>query len=169
MTIRAKLILFLGTGLGLVFALSGYLVVSGVFNQNKADARIYMESLSREYANRVDTILERPLDTARTLANAMSAYSAIPAENRRAAYMRMLESSLTANPSFLGIWTLWEPDSLEGSDLATIGRTGLGSDTLGRFTPYFVRDGSSIILQVPEAADGYEAPYYQIPKDTRKE
>ena len=81
-TIRRKLVLFLGTALGTVFALSGYLVVSGVFAQNKADARLYMESLSREYANKVSTILERPLDTARTLANAMTAYTAIPAENQ---------------------------------------------------------------------------------------
>jgi methyl-accepting chemotaxis protein len=168
MTIRAKLVLFLCTTLGSVFALSGYLVVSGVFAQNKADARLYMESLSREYANKVDTILERPLDSARTLASAMSAYTAIPATNRRRAYMQMLESTLAANPSFLGIWTLWEPDTLEGSDAPAAGKTDLGSDALGHFTPYFVRSGSSIVLQVPDAEDGYTEPYYQIPKETRK-
>ncbi|OHD81835.1 MAG: hypothetical protein A3J97_04245 [Spirochaetes bacterium RIFOXYC1_FULL_54_7] len=168
-TIRAKLIFFLGTALGLVFALSGYLVVSGVFSRNKADARLYMESLSREYANKVDSILERPLDTARTLANAMAAYAAIPADNRRAAYMNILKSSLVANPTFLGIWTLWEPDVLEGRDAGFAGNQDLGSDALGHFTPYFVRNGPGIVLQVPEAADGYGAPYYQIPRSTRKE
>ena len=168
-TIRRKLVLFLGTALGTVFALSGYLVVNGVFAQNKADARLYMESLSREYANKVSTILERPLDTARTLANAMTASTAIPAENRRTAYMNILKSSLVVNPSFLGIWTLWEPNSLDNLDAAAMGNTDLGSDSLGRFTPYLVRNGPGIILQVPEAADGYEAPYYQIPRDTRQE
>ncbi|MFH2114531.1 MAG: methyl-accepting chemotaxis protein [Spirochaetota bacterium] len=168
-SIRAKLILFLGAALGSVFALSGYLVVSGVFSQNKADARLYMESLSREYANKVDTILERPLDTARTLASAMTAYTAMPAENRRTAYMNILKSSLAANPTFLGIWTLWEPDSLDGGDASSAGNRDLGSDSLGHFTPYFVRNGPGIILQVPEATDGYEAAYYQIPRNTRKE
>ena len=102
-TIRAKLIFFLGIALGSVFALSGYLVVSGVFSQNKADARQYMESLSREYANKVDNILERPMHTARTLANTMIAFTAIPEENRRTAYMNILKAALVANPTFQGI------------------------------------------------------------------
>ena len=168
-TIRAKLIFFLGIALGSVFALSGYLVVSGVFSQNKADARQYMESLSREYANKVDNILERPMHTARTLANTMIAFTAIPEENRRTAYMNILKAALVANPTFQGIWTLWEPDSLEGNDAIFAGSTDLGSDSMGRFTPHFVWNGPGIILQVPEAAENYEAPFYKVPRITRQE
>ncbi len=169
LTIRAKLIAFLSVVLALVFALTGFAVVGRVFDFNKEDSRLYMESVSRENANRLDAQLELPMDAARTLAQSFAQYRDIPSKDRRAAFGAMLKSVLAGNPSFLGMWTLWEPDVLEGGDAAYSGRADLGSDALGRFTPYYVRFEGRLLLEVPDAAEGYGASYYRIPKETRRE
>lgn len=163
------MILSLSISLGLVFALSGYLVIGGVVSQNERDARLYMETLSREYANRADTILEVPLDTARALANAFSGYGSVPEDSRRPVFLTMLRSVLSSNPGLLGIWTIWEPDALEGSDRRFASRAEAGSDANGRFSPYYVWADGRVVLEIPDAEDGYSGPFYAIPKAQRQE
>ncbi len=169
LTIRFKLVAFLLLALGAVFGLTGFFVVNSVYRLNTNSAELYMESLSREYANKADALLEIPLTTARSLANSMAVYSSIPVETRRESLLSMVKSILENDDTFVGVWTLWEPDALEGSDRDYAGRTDLGSDARGRFTPYYVRDKGSFILEVPDADTGYSADYYTDPRDRRKE
>jgi len=169
LTIRFKLVLFLLLALSSVFGLTGYLVVSSVSALNKTSAELYMESLSREYANKADAMLEIPLDTARALAQAMAVYESIPADSRRAALLAMIEPILQANEQFLGIWTLWEPEALDGRDSVHAGRSDLGSDAKGRFTPYYVHHEGTILLEVPDADGGYSADYYSVPRSSKAE
>lgn len=169
LTIRFKLVLFLLLALGAVFGLTGFFVVSSVYKLNTNNAELYMESLSREYANKADALLEIPLDMARALAQAMAAYKSVPEASRREALLAMLKPIVQSNYGFFGIWTLWEPDALGGSDATYAGNTKLGSDTLGRFSPYYVRHEGKIILEVPEADTGYTAEYYSIPRSMKME
>jgi hypothetical protein len=78
-TIRSKLVLTLILGLTVVFGSTGTLVGFRVFEHTKETARLYMESLSREYANKTDALLEIPMDTARALARAFEGYESLPA------------------------------------------------------------------------------------------
>ncbi len=168
-TIRSKLVLTLILGLTVVFGSTGTLVGLRVFEHTKETARLYMESLSREYANKTDALLEIPMDTARALARAFEGYESLPAAGRRATILAMLRPVLGISDQFVGIWTLWEPDALEGNDAAWAGRTELGSDARGRFTPYVVRTNGGLALEVPNSEDGYGEGYYTIPKATRLE
>jgi methyl-accepting chemotaxis protein len=169
LTIRMKLVLFLGLALGLVFAASGFLVISSVFSKNKDDARQYMESISREYANKADAILELPMVTARSLARSMASFETIPAGSRRTAFLSMLQAALATNELFAASWTIWEPDALEGLDAPFAGNVSLGSDRLGRFAPYFINDGSTIVMQTSDATGNYSALHYSIPRDSDQE
>jgi len=167
LTIRFKLVTFLLLALGAVFGLTGFFVVSSVSTLNKNRAELYMESLSREYANKADAMLEIPLDTAKALAQAMAIYQSIPEASRRLALLAMLKPIVQSDRHFFGIWTLWEPEALEGRDSDYAGRTDLGSDTRGRFTPYFVRHDGGIIFEVPEAEAAYGADYYAMPRSSK--
>jgi methyl-accepting chemotaxis protein len=166
LSIRLKLILALSLSLAIVFGASGYLVVRGVFDQNKVDAYRYMESLSREYANKVSIILEKPLDAASTLAINFGILATLPDDLRRPSMLAILEKTLEENKHFFGIWVLIAPDELEGSDQGFVGNAAQGSDDNGRFTPYFVRQDSTIILEIPDAQEGYTAPYYTMPRSS---
>lgn len=169
LTIRFKLVAFLLLALGVVFGLTGFFVVSSVYKLNTQSAELYMESISREYANKADALLEIPLDMARAIAQSMVVYKSIPEASRREFLLGMLKPLVESNDQFFGIWTLWEPDALEGNDSDYAGRSDLGSDAHGRFTPYYVRNEGTIILEVPSADDGYGADYYSVPRSTNIE
>lgn len=165
-SVRATLILLLGVAVVVVFAASGFFVLRGVATNNTTEANRYMETLSREYANRADAILEVPLDSARALAHAFSGYSGLPADIRRSVFSRLLSSFISANPDYLGVWTLWEPDVLEDDDSRYRGRGDLGSDAEGRFAPWYVWKDGKVVKADYNGADGYAADYYTIPKKT---
>lgn len=168
-TIRTKVLVFLSIALAFVFLLTGFLVVQQVFLQTRDSSRAYMESVSWEFANRVEAELDAPMSSARALAEMMEMYSSVPISQRRAIFSAMMKEVLEGNPSFLGLWTLWEPDALEGGDAQFAGKKELGSDSIGRFTPYYVLVEGAIHLEVPEATENYAAPYYTVPKATGKE
>lgn len=168
-TIRGKLALSLGLSLGLVFFVSGYLVIRNVFRQTQIESQQYMESLSREYAARLEHILEIPLAESTSLAVSMAAADAIPAPARRTYLMNTMRTAMEANSSYYAVWTMWEPDALDGADNSHIDDSDLGSDEAGRFTPYFFREGSSIEFEATSWEEENGEDYYVIPKQTMKE
>jgi methyl-accepting chemotaxis protein len=116
--------------------------------------------------------IEVGLDAARTLAQqfaglvvARQAGAGVPSRDQVNAMLRQV---LASNPSFLGVYTLWEPDAFDGRDAAYANTEG--HDATGRFIPYWVRSGDQIIL---EPLQGYETEgvgdYYLVPKRTLQE
>jgi methyl-accepting chemotaxis protein len=114
---------------------------------------------------------EIPLDTARALAHALTAVRN-PDTNlsmSRDQVNAMLYQVLLQNRSFLGTYTLWEPNAFDGLDVSF--RNQLAHDTSGRFIPYWVRgdDGSISVI----ALEQYETPgigdWYLLPRQTKKE
>lgn len=166
-SIRLKLILAISLSLTLVFGISGFLVVNGVFSQNKEDSYRYMESLSREYANKVARILETPMDNAEALASMLAAYSELEPEYRRTTYVSMLKAMVAGSDDFFGAWILLEPDVLEGDDSLFALDPDSGSDSNGNFNPRFMRASGALTLEFPDATLGYGADYYTIPKQTK--
>ena len=61
---------------------------------------------------------------------------------------------LVANPGLLGVWTVWEPDALDGRDAMFAGAPG--HDQSGRFVPFWHRHGGKVQL---EANTDYDKPH----------
>jgi len=125
---------------------------------------------SRANLIRADT--EIPLDTARALAQALTAAKAPENTYRnlsRSQVNAMLRQVLIENSSFLGTDTLWEPNAFDGQDAFYRGK--LGHDLTGRFIPYWVRSDDGSINLVP--LEGYETPgigdWYILPRLTKQE
>jgi methyl-accepting chemotaxis protein len=83
--------------------------------------------------------LDEGLSAARGLAQALAFVDDLPPEVRRARVGNMLRGLLEHNPDFLGVWTVFEPNALDGLDGENAGADG--SDAKGRFVPYFNRVG----------------------------
>ncbi len=85
----------------------------------------------------------------------------------REAYSELLRVALVANPSFLGMWSVWEPDALDGHDRQF--RNAPAHDDAGRFVPYWNRRGADLRLDL---VTGYESPgegdWYWVPKQHRQ-
>ncbi len=157
LSILALFIICLATVLGFVyFRVSGMQSITALENA---------QNLAGRYAQDIRVQLEVPMDAARTIAQIMQGYEQLDPAERRADYNNMLKGLLESNPDFLGVWTCWEPNALDGLDAQYTGSAG--SDSSGRFVPYWNRGSGSVsiepLVDYDKAGIG---DYYQIPLKT---
>ncbi|WP_349919339.1 methyl-accepting chemotaxis protein [Aeromonas veronii] len=84
----------------------------------------------------------------------------------------LLKAQLALEPQLYGAFAGFEPGGFDGQDALFAGQTALGSDSTGRFVPYFYRDkdgiGTDLLLSIDKSdADEFGNPandYYACPK-----
>jgi DNA-binding CsgD family transcriptional regulator len=107
------------------------------------------------------------VSTARTLAETFSAMRALGISDRRL-FDDILRETLAQNPQYLGVWTVWEPNALDGRDRDFANAPG--HDATGRFIPFWNRGGGRIHV---EPNIGYDVPglgdWYLVPMRRRSE
>jgi len=138
-------------------------------------AEVAQRQMSLRYANeladhegrQVSVVLDNALDAARTLAYAMGEMKTQGQLDRTRADA-MLKGVLAGNPDFLGVWSGWEPEALDGQDARHVNQPG--HDGTGRYVPYWNRGSGSIVV---EPLTDYDKPgpgdYYLLPKQTGQE
>lgn len=161
----AGLCLFLATTI--IIAYSAITLRTTAVDSSKKQAIAIAES----EAAVVDAEIEVAMDSARTLAQALSAVKRQDSTETlsRKMVLDMLLAVLEQNPTFLGTYTAWEPDTFDGKDDEYAGTSG--HDETGRFIPYWTRNEQGNI-QLESLAD-YEVErkgdYYLCPKRTLQE
>jgi methyl-accepting chemotaxis protein len=110
-----------------------------------------MKNLANYEASQIGLWLESPFSIARSLAQAMEAYEEIEVRERRNFYNILLKQITEANPRLATVWTIWEPNALDGLD-AEYANT-YGTDATGRFIPSWTMTETGAEA---EAAVGYE-------------
>jgi len=121
---------------------------------------------AQDYAGEIRNFLTSYWFTAEAIAAVLENYESIHEDNRRFFINTMIEAEVERHPDIGGIWVIWESDVLEGNDGLYIGTPG--TSDLGRFTPYWYRDGRDILmyaLSEDEFEDPEEGYYYQVPKE----
>ena len=118
-------------------------------------------------ANKIRIDLEVGMDAARTLAQSLEGMKkrGVPPRDM---VDGILKNVLEQNPSFIGAWTCWEPNALDGRDQDFI--NAVGHDSTGRYVPYWNRVEGEVDI---EPLQGYtekgKGDYYLIPKKRGKE
>ena len=107
------------------------------------------------------------VSTAKALAETFAAMRALGISDRRL-FDGILRETLAQNPQYLGVWTVWEPNALDGRDRDFANAPG--HDNTGRFIPLWNRGGGAIHL---EPNVGYDIPgfgdWYLVPMQRRTE
>lgn len=85
----------------------------------------------------------------------------------RVFFNEVLRGVLLANPSLLGVWSVWEPNALDGRDAEFAGAPG--HDGSGRFVPLWHRHGGEIHVEPNTDYDDPEAEWYFAPSRRREE
>lgn len=170
-SLRLKITVWTGVTLaGISIFLIAYSTITGR-QANIEAAQTEALAIAASEAKQVRADTEVPLDTARALAQALTAVKD-PANTdslSRSQVNAMLRQVLIENPNFLGTYTLWEPNAFDGLDARFQGAEA--HDETGRFIPYWVRadDGS---VNVTALID-YETPgtgdWYILPRQTKTE
>ncbi|MDR1325757.1 MAG: methyl-accepting chemotaxis protein [Treponema sp.] len=154
-----------------VIGVSAILLVQARSSQRTA-AEDVLTNMSGMYAFRLSSIYENYLTIAKTLANIMHSYPDVPAEERRERYDATMESIIQSNSNFVGIFTFWKPNALDGNDAAYVNNEG--SDSTGRYmTWYTQRSGrpekrplsqyelyNEIIANLDKAEPVFNNPYF---------
>ncbi len=146
-----------------------------------------LESIAKTQAAVIQSALQDNLDTARTMAKVFEVLkkhdSETPLGDEQKGHIRevlndILHTVLENNPKYLGTYSAWEPNALDGRDAEFSGVAKTGQDDSGRFTPYWNRDANGkIAVQVLvdyESQDKYDngirkGGWYLSPRETGKE
>jgi methyl-accepting chemotaxis protein len=110
-----------------------------------------MKNLANTEASRLGLWFESSFRVARSLAQSMEGYEKIEPQERRFFFNLLLKQIAEANPGLATVWTIWEPNALDGLD-AEYANTS-GSDATGRFIPSWTLTDAGAEA---EAAVGYE-------------
>ena len=150
------------------FSLTVAVLVAQVGNAQRELSLRYARELANHESRQVSGVLDQALDAARTLAQAMAGMKAQGGRIDRTSADAMLKGVLAGNPDFLGVWSGWEPDALDGQDARYVNQPG--HDGSGRYIPYWNRGSGQVML---EPLLDYDKPgagdYYLIPKQTGQE
>jgi methyl-accepting chemotaxis protein len=168
MGLRSKMVIQLGGVLLVSFALLLYFVSLRTAETAERSARQFAGTLAEKHAAEVEAELEAAMNTARTTAQFFAGLKNSEQSMDRAALIRGMRGVLAGSPGLFGIWTVWEPDALDGRDAEFVNAPG--HDETGRFIAYWNRQGG---LHLEPAVD-YDAPglngeYYRRPMKTGNE
>ncbi len=158
MRIKTKLLLYIVASVAILMALTTYVTVNNVMEQEISAAHEEAESVSKQYAYKYDSDMRSNLLMAQTLGNTMEKYESSDREEINSILKNMLEEE----QDVLGIYVGYEPNAFDGKDSEYANTQG--HDSTGRFIPYWSRMSGSVGL---DALAGYETDeYYQVPKST---
>ena len=169
LSIRIRFSILIG-GVFLVL-LTGIVSIAAVKNYGSMSGAVkdYLFKTAEVNAFEIQSEIQKAFDTTNTLVEVLSSKINSDFENEltREDVNAILKEVLDNNPTYLGVYTLWEPDAFDGKD-SEYANT-FGHDETGRFIPYWVRVEGDITL---EPLSGYETEgvgdYYLIPKNTKK-
>lgn len=134
-------------------------------NQAKEHALSIGEEQAYKIKNRLDLAFEAARSTTHMLEGLKKENS--NEQMSRDMVNNMLSQVLSKNSDILGIYTAWEPNKFDGKDHLFKNKKSQGSNTMGRFSPYWTKGSNGPTV---EALEGFDAEdFYLTPKSTQKE
>ena len=166
--LRTQLFLVIVVVVSAIFAITILIIGINSTHAAKASALRDMEQITQNNGQLIASQLGMVMNTARTVARQFEIYASLPTEQRRPYFSEQIRYVLEKNPRFVGVWTCWEPNALDGMDAHFAHRDG--SDASGRFIPYWNRASGKIIM---EPLVNYEqtgvGDYYLLAKKSGQE
>ena len=160
---RKMMFYFLGASVLVYVASLGY-VGFEVRDITKNMANTDIVQKATNLSGRAKGLVESKARIVEALATTMQEYENIEEEIRRPFFTKMLHEVISGNSSILSIWSIWEPNSIDGLDEENI----LAKDATetGSYSPSFYRDGDEIKEEVNTGMPPYEKDFYAIPRNT---
>lgn len=165
LSIKTKLLLGAGllvmVGFATIIGLNSWLTLKHAENSVLAHARTQAQS----EADKLRILLERGYIAAEVLATGMQALPGSATPDMRSLASRQTRALLARHPDAVGIFTLWEPNALDGRDSEMAGKPE--NDAQGRAGVYWFRkDGKEDAVWGAEDVDSDE--YYASPKSSKQ-
>jgi PAS domain S-box-containing protein len=133
----------------------------GVVLKNEAEkhSKEIASQTAQKIASSVEVYFRDALTVTQTYSRNFLVYRQVKLP-RETAY-RLMKGSVKLNNNFLAIWTMWEPNAYDNSDIHFTNDTI--HDSKGSFAIAFYYDGDNIKREINDTSDFYE-DFYTIPK-----
>jgi methyl-accepting chemotaxis protein len=142
MKLKTRLTLIVFTMMTVVVAGVSIILLTQARSMETDAAFENMKNLTGMYSKELQGRYENYLTAAKTLADIMNSYDDILPEQRRGRYDDVLHSVMESNPNFVGMWTLWKPNAIDGNDAAYVGAQE--TDSTGRYMTWYTRRSGSL-------------------------
>jgi len=157
----------LATMLALYLAVFGWILFDAR-RRALAEAETRARETAVRCAMQVSAYVERALQIPRTMAAEFTGLVRSGVPPQRGELNAMLRQSLEIEPDVLALYTLWEPDALDGRDAEFVGTPG--HDASGRFIPYWHRAAGEPVLEpLLDYEQEGRGDYYLIPRRTERD
>ncbi|MDR2619296.1 MAG: methyl-accepting chemotaxis protein, partial [Treponema sp.] len=121
--------------LTLITSLLLVVVVAGVSVTLLLQARVLqtkeafsgLEELTGRYSTMMQNRYENYLSVAKTLAEIMNSYEEVPVGERRTRYDNITLAIMESNPNFMGMFSIWKPNAIDGRDAEFVNDSGTDS------------------------------------------
>jgi methyl-accepting chemotaxis protein len=149
-----------------LMATTSYIAINAR-NMVEAQALGNAREVARHYGTDVQVKIEVAMDAARTLAHSFEGMKnqGVPPRDMLDG---ILKHVLEQNTWFMAVWTVWEPNALDGRDYDYA--DAVGHDATGRYVPYWNRMYGDIDV---EPREDYDTPgagdYYLVTKANNQE
>jgi methyl-accepting chemotaxis protein len=165
--LRPKLAILVLVVAAAVISLAVFWVGYNARQQALAEATDKAKEVARRYGSVVQAEIQTAMDAARTIAQAVEGMKGrgVPPRDM---VDGILKNVLEQYPSFLAVWSCWEPNALDGKDFEFI--NAIGHDATGRYIPYWNRVYGEVDVEALKDYDT-EGPgdYYLVPFKAGKE
>ncbi|MGH8016734.1 MAG: methyl-accepting chemotaxis protein [Opitutaceae bacterium] len=159
--LRARLTITICASVALVLAVLVFLQVRDSYAYARKEAFSKANETAMRHADRTSRLIEAAATGTRGIMQTFEDFKAEWVDDR-GLYNSVLKQALSANRSLVAVWSVWEPNALDGNDADFAGRAGY--DDTGRFVPIWVRNDEGLfdLAAVPGyAADATNAFYRQ--------
>jgi len=165
--LKAKLLLSIVTILFISLACSiSFISISG-FSASKEEAMKFTFAKSNYFGSKIQSEIGNALETARSIAFSFAGLKKERQTPERTVLSGIMREILEQSPQYLGVWTVWEPDALDGKDAEYVNKEG--HDATGRFIAYWNRVGGIHIEPCTAYEDSTTTGYYTKTRATGKE
>ncbi|WP_339363029.1 PDC sensor domain-containing protein, partial [Vallitalea maricola] len=167
-SIKSKMVISISLSILIIMAVIILMVGIKTSNQSLDSAYETTKLKGNLVAKRVEEELEEATNIVRTLANSFEGIKMSEAIVNRDNINNMLKSVIKENSDFSGIWTIWEPNSLDNQDDNY--KNTEGHDQTGRFIPYWYWSGNQVVNKPCEEYDlTSNDDYYSLAKKSDTE
>ncbi len=166
MSLRGKMSFWVIVPVALVFSLVITIVSTTVKSRSMEELEEKVLATTFKYANQIQSDFTHLTQTAVKLRDGFLGLR--EADATREQYDSLLKSTLDGDPFLFGLYTVWEPNQLDGKDQSYMGKTGHNGD--GRYVPWVARSKGKATIQPCTADGGYLQPggFYLGIKDSGK-
>lgn len=166
MSLRGKMSLWVIVPVAVVFFIVITVVSTTVKSRSMEQLEEKVLATTLQYSNQVQNDFLHLTQTAVKLRDGFLGLRSTGATREQ--YDSLLKSTLNGDPFLFGLYTVWEPNHLDGLDQTYIGKPGHNDD--GRYVPWVARSKGKAAIQPCTAQGGYLDPggFYLDIKDSGK-